>query len=182
MGAAEQFLLALDSATGTEKTELRRQAKAALDRAAQIKKCETWKPASLIDFDEPTGTALEGNSSADLSPSLATDTSGPSTASHAGTAYTGRDAAQADSSPPDLLIDLSPEPAQPVRNGPPLPAPKPPKKVLQLKVPVSTRKCTKRESIILLKSSAVHGFKFPPWENNPSPTEFKQSLSNAIYK
>jgi calpain-7 len=46
------------------------------------------------------------------------------------------------------------------------------KHVKRLKDPISTRKHTKKEDILLLRASVVNGFKFPPWEKNPSATEF----------
>jgi calpain-7 len=42
----------------------------------------------------------------------------------------------------------------------------------RLAEPASTRKPTRREDIILLKASMVNGFKCPPWDRNPSPSEF----------
>lgn len=45
-------------------------------------------------------------------------------------------------------------------------------KTYRTKEPVSTRKRSNRESIILLKASAVNGFKFPPWEKTPVSEEF----------
>lgn len=44
--------------------------------------------------------------------------------------------------------------------------------IRRLKEPISTRKRSKREDILLLKSSVVNGFKFPPWDKNPSTAEF----------
>lgn len=38
--------------------------------------------------------------------------------------------------------------------------------------PVSSRKRSKREDIILLKASMVNGFKCPPWKENPTAAEF----------
>lgn len=40
------------------------------------------------------------------------------------------------------------------------------------KVPLSTRPLSKGEQILLLKSSFLHGFKFPPWTVPPEPSEF----------
>jgi hypothetical protein len=226
LGAAEQFLLALEHATAIEKKELRSQAKLALDKADQIKKCDLWNPAPLIDFGNPIDRTSKGKNVLNSLSSIATETASaaPSTPPQ----HTGREPARANSTSPDLLIDLTPEPAQPrkgsqsllpfspkkdtSKNGTPkldtqkLEAPKldmpkldtpkldtpkldtpkldtpkldtpkldTPKKVAQLKVPVSTRRRTRKEEIILLKSSAVHGFKFPPWEDNPPSTEFEQ--------
>ncbi|KAF1843876.1 cysteine proteinase [Cucurbitaria berberidis CBS 394.84] len=42
----------------------------------------------------------------------------------------------------------------------------------RLAEPVSSRKRSKREDIILLKASMVNGFKCPPWKENPSTAEF----------
>ncbi|KAI2475672.1 Cysteine proteinase [Pyrenophora tritici-repentis] len=42
----------------------------------------------------------------------------------------------------------------------------------KLREPVSSRTLTKKEQIILLRSSMVNGFKFPPWDRVPSPDEF----------
>ncbi|KAF2732815.1 cysteine proteinase [Polyplosphaeria fusca] len=44
--------------------------------------------------------------------------------------------------------------------------------VRRLKEPISTRKRSKREEIIVLKASVVNGFKFPPWDKMPSASEF----------
>ncbi|KAL4898202.1 hypothetical protein BDV59DRAFT_166393 [Aspergillus ambiguus] len=38
--------------------------------------------------------------------------------------------------------------------------------------PVSTRKLTTREEIILLEGAKLHGFIFPPWNSAPDPSEF----------
>jgi calpain-7 len=42
----------------------------------------------------------------------------------------------------------------------------------RLAEPVTTRRRSKREDIILLKASMVNGFKCPPWDKNPIPDEF----------
>ncbi|KAJ4365697.1 cysteine protease [Neocucurbitaria cava] len=44
--------------------------------------------------------------------------------------------------------------------------------IRRLAEPVSNRKRSKREDIILLKASMVNGFKCPPWKENPSTAEF----------
>lgn len=41
-----------------------------------------------------------------------------------------------------------------------------------LKQPISKRKLTTREEIILLEGSKLNGFVFPPWREDPSPEEF----------
>jgi len=44
-----------------------------------------------------------------------------------------------------------------------------------LKVPLSTRVVTKSEEIILLESSKLHGFIFPPWTSDPGESAFDES-------
>jgi calpain-7 len=44
--------------------------------------------------------------------------------------------------------------------------------VHRLKEPVSTRKRATKEEILLLRASVVNGCKFPPWQKNPSSSEF----------
>jgi calpain-7 len=53
----------------------------------------------------------------------------------------------------------------------------------RLAEPVSTRKRSRREDIILLKASMVNGFKCPPWDKNPSPGEFmgQQDMELFMY-
>ena len=41
-----------------------------------------------------------------------------------------------------------------------------------LKQPISTRKLSTREQIILLQGSKLHGCIFPPWKDPPAPEEF----------
>lgn len=43
---------------------------------------------------------------------------------------------------------------------------------LELQEPRSTRNLSTREQIILLESSKLHGFVFPPWRERPSNSEF----------
>lgn len=45
-------------------------------------------------------------------------------------------------------------------------------KIRRLKEPKSSRKFAKKEEIIFLKSSVFNKFKFPPWKDDPSSTEF----------
>jgi hypothetical protein len=160
-----------------------------MDRAEEIKRCHAWNPAPLIDFsndndeaEQAAGTLSEGKASLDLLlPSQATAPVTPTITSHSGVAYNGREAARPNNSPCGLLIDLSPEADQPAKSACPLLA-KPPRRIAQLKVPVSTRKRTTKESIILLKASAVHGFKFPPWEDNPTSADFEQPAGTGKFK
>lgn len=42
----------------------------------------------------------------------------------------------------------------------------------RLAEPISNRKRSKKEDIILLKASVVNGFKCPPWDKTPSTSEF----------
>ncbi|RMZ70252.1 cysteine protease [Pyrenophora seminiperda CCB06] len=42
----------------------------------------------------------------------------------------------------------------------------------RLREPISSRTLKAKEQIILLKSSMINGFKFPPWDGVPSPDEF----------
>jgi calpain-7 len=51
----------------------------------------------------------------------------------------------------------------------------------RLAEPVSTRKRSRREDIILLKASMVNGFKCPPWEKNPSANEFIAQQDMEIF-
>lgn len=44
----------------------------------------------------------------------------------------------------------------------------------RLQAPVSTRKLTTREEIILLEGAKLNGFIFPPWVSAPKPEEFQQ--------
>ena len=54
-------------------------------------------------------------------------------------------------------------------------------RVRKLAPPVSTRKLTKKEQILLLKASVVHGFKCPPWDANPASSEFALSEGAEIF-
>jgi hypothetical protein len=47
-----------------------------------------------------------------------------------------------------------------------------PAHIHRLTEPVSTRKRSKKEDIILLKASVVNGFKCPPWDKIPATTDF----------
>ncbi|KAF2129911.1 cysteine proteinase [Dothidotthia symphoricarpi CBS 119687] len=65
-------------------------------------------------------------------------------------------------------------------------APKPPSTtsyshVRKLAEPISSRKRSKKEDIILLKASVVNGFKCPPWDKNPSPNEFALQEGVKLY-
>jgi calpain-7 len=59
--------------------------------------------------------------------------------------------------------------------------PQPRTQVRRLKVPVSTRTQAKKEKILLLRSSAVNGFKFPPWDKDPATSEFTLELGGDLF-
>jgi hypothetical protein len=52
-------------------------------------------------------------------------------------------------------------------------------RVRKLAAPVSTRKLTKKEQILLLRASVVNGFKCPPWDADPASSEF--ALGEGAY-
>jgi calpain-7 len=62
-----------------------------------------------------------------------------------------------------------------------LPSPAPYSHIRRLAEPVSTRKRSKREDIILLKASMLNGFKCPPWDKNPVPSEFVLQQDTALF-
>jgi calpain-7 len=84
--------------------------------------------------------------------------------------------------PPDARAAVSPLPPPPAQrpdrsvrqesSASHSPATAPFSQIHRLAEPISTRKRSKREEIILLKASMVNGFKCPPWDKNPSSTEF----------
>lgn len=71
--------------------------------------------------------------------------------------------------------------SSPVPRPPPEPAPASATHIHRLKEPISTRKRTKREDIVLLRASMVNGFKFPPWDKNPSAAEFVPEEGSAWF-
>ena len=52
----------------------------------------------------------------------------------------------------------------------------------RLTEPVSTRKRSRKEDIILLKASVVNGFKCPPWDQSPAPTEFALQNGQELFQ
>jgi calpain-7 len=50
-----------------------------------------------------------------------------------------------------------------------------------LKVPLSTRELSKREQIILLEGSKLHGFIFPPWKSEPEDGVFEELHNGKSY-
>lgn len=57
-----------------------------------------------------------------------------------------------------------------------------PSHIHRLTEPVSTRKRSKKEDIILLKASVVNGFKCPPWDKSPSPTDFLPQNGQGLFQ
>lgn len=53
--------------------------------------------------------------------------------------------------------------------------------IRRLAEPLSTRKRSKKEEIILLKASMVNGFKCPPWDKFPSPAEFVRLQGEDLF-
>lgn len=49
------------------------------------------------------------------------------------------------------------------------------KAVHKLRHPISTRKLTTREEIIILEGAKLNDFIFPPWDRQPLPSEFALS-------
>jgi len=50
-----------------------------------------------------------------------------------------------------------------------------------LKAPLSRRQISRREEVILLEGSKLHGFKFPPWTNNPDNSLFDNPDETSFY-
>lgn len=54
-------------------------------------------------------------------------------------------------------------------------------KAVTLKVPRSERAISKREEIILLEGSRLHGFLFPPWTTDPNDSVFDEMINGEEY-
>ncbi|KAF1362523.1 cysteine proteinase [Lizonia empirigonia] len=54
--------------------------------------------------------------------------------------------------------------------------------VHRLVEPISTRKRSRKEDIILLKASVVNGFKCPPWDKNPAPADFVLQKGQELFQ
>jgi calpain-7 len=52
-------------------------------------------------------------------------------------------------------------------------------KELLLKAPSSERPITRRENVILLESSKLHGFVFPPWTSEPDDSVFDETVDGS---
>lgn len=56
-----------------------------------------------------------------------------------------------------------------------------PSHIHRLTEPVSTRRRSKKEDIILLKASVVNGFKCPPWNGTPAPNDFTVQKGQDLF-
>jgi calpain-7 len=65
-----------------------------------------------------------------------------------------------------------PTPATAISSGP---------HVHRLREPISTRKRSTKEEIILLKASRVNGLKCPPWNPNTTSAEFERQQGEALF-
>ena len=54
-------------------------------------------------------------------------------------------------------------------------------KEVNLKVPRSERAISRREEILLLEGSKLHGFIFPPWTTDPADAVFDEMLDGSQY-
>lgn len=50
-----------------------------------------------------------------------------------------------------------------------------------LKAPLSGRQISRREEVILLEGSKLHGFKFPPWTNEPDNSLFDSNPDETSF-
>ncbi|KAG4434197.1 hypothetical protein IFR05_010324 [Cadophora sp. M221] len=57
----------------------------------------------------------------------------------------------------------------------------PVKKDICLKAPVSQRAISRREEVILLEGSKLHGFIFPPWSSDPDDAIFEEDFNGSPY-
>ncbi|KAL1306007.1 hypothetical protein AAFC00_004138 [Neodothiora populina] len=53
--------------------------------------------------------------------------------------------------------------------------------IKNLAEPVSTRVLTKAEDILLLRTSKLNGFKFPPWKGSPSNSDFLRANGEELF-
>lgn len=54
-------------------------------------------------------------------------------------------------------------------------------KLIPLEAPVSGRALSKREEIILLEGSKLHGFIFPPWKSDPEDSVFEEWVNGSEF-
>lgn len=57
-----------------------------------------------------------------------------------------------------------------------------PAHIRRLTEPVSNRKRSRKEDIILLKASVVNGFKCPPWDKTPAAAEFLRENGQELFQ
>lgn len=192
ISAAEKLIEALKlSSIPEERKQLKAQCGEMMNVADQIKKTETWvpaKPPSTSSKDTQTGQwAAQGiESAASLSEvGHATTRSSssrpglsPVPTPHAlhqdgsraeSSNYIHIDHASALSARPSPRPQLSSQISQ---SGAPSSAATSRSQIYRLREPVSSRELSKKEEIILLRASAVNGFKCPPWTKDPSAEEF----------
>lgn len=58
----------------------------------------------------------------------------------------------------------------------------PPGLLRKLREPLSSRKPSTREEIILLEGSRLNGFVFPPWKSGPEPSEFELKDGHDLFR
>ncbi|TAQ84382.1 hypothetical protein B7494_g7289 [Chlorociboria aeruginascens] len=54
-------------------------------------------------------------------------------------------------------------------------------KQISLKAPSSERILTRREEVILLEGSKLHGFIFPPWKSDPEDSTFREEFAGSLF-
>ena len=54
-------------------------------------------------------------------------------------------------------------------------------RIRRLKTPISTRQLSTAEKIIVLKGSYLNGYKFPPWQTDPSNDEFSLAKGQSQF-
>jgi hypothetical protein len=79
------------------------------------------------------------------------------------------------------LTQLSSEPRIPQTSTRAMSSSASPAHIHRLTEPISTRKRSKKEDIILLKASVVNGFKCPPWDKNPAATDFTPQNGQDLF-
>ncbi|KAL8913995.1 MAG: hypothetical protein Q9171_001246 [Xanthocarpia ochracea] len=52
---------------------------------------------------------------------------------------------------------------------------------MRLKEPLPSRSLSTREKIILLESSRLNGYRFPPWQNSPDTAEFELGEDQSLF-
>jgi hypothetical protein len=78
----------------------------------------------------------------------------------------------------DATTAVAAQPASATSTAPKLASPS---HIHRLTEPVSTRKRSRKEDIILLKASVVNGFKCPPWDKNPAPADFTPQNDQELF-